>query len=482
MDGENSSDDEGNFQNQIVDSTEENEKKNSPQNQNQNFDSGEFLIETNEVNNNNKDSETKEKEKEDNKKEENNNENKNKINSQSSFNLNKGNILNCKKRNDVIQIEIKEKTNNEHFTEYQLNLVNDSSNTYNSPISNNEKKILCYRRYKHFEIFYNTLKMRYPQYIFPRLSEKNILTKFKDDPIFIENRRKEIQYFINKLYFHDQIGKSEEFKQFINSSTFDEQYYNNLPKKYHYPECEKLNNSKGYWNIGVGKITSFFPKSKEERKKSEKENFLLKREDEFKKKYEEYTNLLKEIKILFECADEEIKEYKIVSKNILYMKDKKPNQNDKNLLYKKDIKLSQNESQDNKIKIKFNELINLNKTFAEIIEKHYIIYLAETIDQLNYCILDIEGINRALERYKKYLEEYKTIYEISEKNNKYVLEEKNNAENDKKEFEDCLYIDIIQYDKEINDTYINVIEKVTLYLKVINEENESAVKNTNLLD
>ena len=139
-----------------------------------------------------------------------------------STNLNKGNQIIFNKRKDLIIIEIdKEKTSQKGYTVYQLNLINDNSNQYNSNINSkkNEKKILCYRRYKDFEKFYNSLKFRFPHCVFPRLSEKNyVLAKVKDDPTFIENRRKELQFFMNKLYLHEIIGKSEEFKHFINYS------------------------------------------------------------------------------------------------------------------------------------------------------------------------------------------------------------------------------------------------------------------------
>ena len=70
------------------------------------------------------------------------------------------------------------------------------------------KKILCYRRYSEFDKFYNTLKFRYPHCIFPRLSEKKIVGN--SERIFLENRRKELQYFINRLYYHEEISKSED--------------------------------------------------------------------------------------------------------------------------------------------------------------------------------------------------------------------------------------------------------------------------------
>ena len=130
-----------------------------------------FNIESNEPDNNNSNSNEIIGETEDMK------EKQNIINNNSeSINLNKGNQIIFNKRKDLIIIEIdKEKTSQKGYTVYQLNLINDNFNQFNSSINSkkNEKKILCYRRYKDFEKFYNTLKIRFPHCVFPRLSEKN---------------------------------------------------------------------------------------------------------------------------------------------------------------------------------------------------------------------------------------------------------------------------------------------------------------------
>jgi len=381
-------------------------------------------------------------------------------------NLNKGNQIIFNKRKDLIIIEIdKEKTAQKGYTVYQLNLINDNSNQFNSNINSNksEKKILCYRRYKDFEKFYNTLKFRFPHCVFPRLSEKNyVLAKVKDDPIFIENRRKELQFFMNKLYFHEIIGKSEEFKHFINYSTFDDQYYDDLPKKFSYPECQKVENDKGYWSMGVQKFSSYFSKPKENQKSELEKNILL-REEEFKSKATEYLNLIKEIKTLYEAAEEEMNEYKTISNNLLYLKDN-------------DSSYSKNENDINKIK--FNELVELNNNFSVILSNNSTNYLSEIINKLNCCILEVEGINRAIERYITYNKEYKKIQEIDVKNNKYVIEEKAKAQNDKIEFEKSLDDDIQKYDIENKKIYEEIIDSINMYIKTITQNNDEVFENS----
>jgi hypothetical protein len=420
-----------------------------------------FNIESNEPDNNNSNSNEIIGETEDMK------EKQNIINNNSeSINLNKGNQIIFNKRKDLIIIEIdKEKTSQKGYTVYQLNLINDNFNQFNSSINSkkNEKKILCYRRYKDFEKFYNTLKIRFPHCVFPRLSEKNyVMAKVKDDPTFIENRRKELQFFMNKLYLHEIIGKSEEFKHFINYSTFDDEYYNNLPKKFSYPECQKVENDKGYWSMGVQKFSSYFSKPKENQKSELEKNILI-REEEFKSKATEYMNLIKEIKTLYETAEEEMKEYKTISNNLLYLKDN-------------DSSYSKNENDINKIK--FNELVELNNSFSVILSNNSTNYLSEIINKLNCCILEVEGINRAIERYITYNKEYKKIQEIDVKNNKYVIEEKAKAQNDKIEFEKSLDDDIQKYDKENKKIYEEIIDNINMYIKAITQNNYDVFENS----
>ena len=382
------------------------------------------------------------------------------------INLNNGNSissLQINRKKDVILIEIdEEKTSRNKYTVYQLielkNNSNFNMNDIDSKNQNNEKSILCYRRYSDFDKFYNVLKLRYPHCIFPRLSLKGF--KFNEDKIFLENRRKELQYFINRLYFHEEISKSEEFKHFINS-VFDPQYYDNLPKKYSYPECEKVNNEKGYFSLGVNKLKGFFGNAKVHNQ-SENEREILKREEEFKNKVTKYNELLKEIKNLYESAEETKKEYKIISNNFLYVK----GDNNKD-----------NEKDEDNCKNIFNELIDLNQNISKIYEDNTKNYLMDIMDQLNYCILDVEGINRAIERFNNFIKEYEKVNNTKNAN-KYVSIEKSKIEKDKDEFERILLNDLKKYDKENEQIYELIIQKLIFYIHKINEEELKAFNNT----
>lgn len=368
-----------------------------------------------------------------------------------------------RKIKNFLNVEIdKEKTQQKGYTIYQISLFNSKYS------KNDEIKILCYRRYKDFEKFYSVLKIRYPQYIFPRLSQKNfVMSKVIENPEFIENRRKQLKYFINRLYLHDKIGKSEEFKKFINDSVFDNEYYNNIPIKFIYPECTKAKNDKSYLSQGVSKISSFFTGlykgSGNEYKESENEKKILSKESDFKNKSLQYNNLLKEIKILYDSTQEEIKEYEIIGNNLLYLKDGNSN-NNKEIDYNKQ---------------KFNELVEINKNYADILKDKSKFLLEEIIDPLNNCLLDVEGVNKALERYISFIKEFQSLQGINPNGNKYILEEKSRADNDKKDYEISLVKDLQNYEKTNSKIYQDMINKITLYLKSINEYNLVSFQRSN---
>ena len=156
-------------------------------------------------------------------------------------------------------------------------------------------------------------------------------------------------------------------------------------------------------------------------------------------------------------------EYKTISNNLLYLKDN-------------DSSYSKNENDINKIK--FDELAELNNNFSVILSNNSTIYLSEIIDKLNGCILEVEGINRAIERYANYIKEYKKIQEIDVKNNSYVIEEKARAQNDKIEFKKSLGDDIQKYDKENKKIYEEIIDSINMYIKTMAESNDEVFENS----
>ena len=104
--------------------------------------------------------------------------------------------------------------------------------------------------------------------------------------------------------------------------------------------------------------------------------------------------------------------------------------------------------------------------------------LVEIIDQLNYCILDVEGINRAIERFNAFIKDYEKV-KNAKAVNKYVSEEKSKIEHDKEDFENNILKDLKKYDKENDFIYEQIIEKLINYIKKINEDGLKAFNATN---
>jgi hypothetical protein len=58
------------------------------------------------------------------------------------------------------------------------------------------------------------------------------MVKINQDQEFMKRRRKQLKFFLNYLYSHQQINKTEEFQKFLNDAIFDEQirrYLNGIP-------------------------------------------------------------------------------------------------------------------------------------------------------------------------------------------------------------------------------------------------------------
>ena len=76
----------------------------------------------------------------------------------------------------------------------------------------------------------------------------------------------------------------------------------------------------------------------------------------------------------------------------------------------------------------------MNKNLSEDIDNNTKVYLVDIIDQLKYCILEVEGINRAIERFNNFIKEYEKV-KNTKSSNKYVSIEQSKIEDDKAEFE-----------------------------------------------
>ena len=353
----------------------------------------------------------------------------------------------------------KERSEQKGYTVYEI-----------SKIIEDKKHILCYRRYDNFSKFYEALKIRYPHYIIPKLSPKKIMAKVYDDQVFIEQRRKELEFFINEIYSHDIMGKSEELQKFLNGANFDKQYFNSLLKCFDYPETlKKINENKGIITKGmkgVSNIYNYFVGNKTE-KDNQRENSkkIFEKTENLDKKIEKYNSIYEEIKIIYKSFIDEREEKKFMINNLLFMKNEGIYEN-------------------NSVKNKFNELVELNQNYNfKKSDKFLQTFEAKIVDALNFCILYLNGEQKAIKRYKNFLENYNEIinYQKQEKDSNKIDIEQNNIKTDIETYENNLLKEIEKIEDKTNKEYENIIHTLIMSLKDSTGEFVELYENSNFV-
>lgn len=353
----------------------------------------------------------------------------------------------------------KERSEQKGYTVYEI-----------SKIIEDKKHILCYRRYDNFSKFYEALKIRYPHYIIPKLSPKKIMAKVYDDQVFIEQRRKELEFFINEIDSHDVMGKSEELQKFLNGANFDKQYFNSLLKCFDYPETlKKINENKGIITKGmkgVSNIYNYFVGNKTE-KDNQRENSkkIFEKTENLDKKIEKYNSIYEEIKIIYKSFIDEREEKKFMINNLLFMKNEGIYEN-------------------NSVKNKFNELVELNQNYNfKKSDKFLQTFEAKIVDALNFCILYLNGEQKAIKRYKNFLENYNEIinYQKQEKDSNKIDIEQNNIKTDIETYENNLLKEIEKIEDKTNKEYENIIHTLIMSLKDSTGEFVELYENSNFV-
>ena len=353
----------------------------------------------------------------------------------------------------------KERSEQKGYTVYEI-----------SKIIEDKKHILCYRRYDNFSKFYEALKIRYPHYIIPKLSPKKIMAKVYDDQVFIEQRRKELEFFINEIDSHDVMGKSEELQNFLNGANFDKQYFNSLLKCFDYPETlKKINENKGIITKGmkgVSNIYNYFVGNKTE-KDNQRENSkkIFEKTENLDKKIEKYNSIYEEIKIIYKSFIDEREEKKFMINNLLFMKNEGIYEN-------------------NSVKNKFNELVELNQNYNfKKSDKFLQTFEAKIVDALNFCILYLNGEQKAIKRYKNFLENYNEIinYQKQEKDSNKIDIEQNNIKTDIETYENNLLKEIEKIEDKTNKEYENIIHTLIMSLKDSTGEFVELYENSNFV-
>jgi len=83
-------------------------------------------------------------------------------------------------------------------------------------LSEKDMEFKCFRRYKFFDMMDTCLINKYPYYAIPKLPEK----KLKNILLNTSDREKKLGFYLNYLYNHEELNKTEEFQQFVGEFTF----------------------------------------------------------------------------------------------------------------------------------------------------------------------------------------------------------------------------------------------------------------------
>ena len=401
------------------------------------------------------------KENEENKKIEDNNNKEKEDNEEEDIKLKDSNLYNIlieegsTRYNEKDYIDIKEKTVQKEImshTEYVISLNKRNSNKKEIQII-----ILSYRRYEHFNIFYNAMKIKYPYFIYPKLSEKNVMVKINQDQEFMERRRKQLKFLLNYFAFHPKLNQKEEFIKFLKDPIFDEKYFLNINSPYDYPETKKYFNSNPFYPLSYFK--NLFNDSKNiQIEPNENQKKFTSMISFYNKMYDNIFEMVQTLNNYYHIFIKSKDNYNDLSRNLSYLNLKKnfKNKNENNIIYDEMISLSKN-------------LSNMEKEFSD----KFMLLVNEPIDEF---MLMLKGVCEALERYSQYIETYKSV--IYAGNNFKENDNVNNLQDDEEKIKEEIELRKKQfYEKKgkLGEEVANANKHKFEYEKELNREYEDFI-------
>ena len=333
-----------------------------------------------------------------------------------------------------------------------------------SLVMEEKKEILCYRRFSNFVSFYSALQISYPHYIFPKLSEKNFFTKFTNDALFLERRRKQIKFFVNFLYKHPVLSRSKEFLKFIKDAEFDENFFKGRPPLFSYPELDNLTTGSL-----MSKLTSLNPFARGQSSnthKSRSQSELRRNETKYKEISEKVNSIFIELNNVEISLGEEEKSLNEIDRSILFLKSKENFSNgvDEEKDYANVYQMSN----------------NICNCYSGINKKRSIAKIIDEFDEFN---LVLSGICEGFDRYNEFVKNFERVHltvEQAKANNfsgvdrKIVEKVVERANKDKETFENKLIEEIVCFSTNNANKFEELLKKFFDLMKEINcmERNE----------
>ena len=345
---------------------------------------------------------------------------------------------------------------------YEISEVKEEKKNEISEVKEEKKKILCYRRFSNFVSFYSALQISYPHYIFPKLSEKNFFTKFTNDALFLERRRKQIKFFVNFLYKHPVLSRSKEFLKFIKDAEFDENFFKNRPPLFSYPELDNLTTGSL-----MSKLTSLNPFARGQSSnthKSRSQSELRRNETKYKEISEKVNSIFIELNNVEISLGEEEKSLNEIDRSILFLKSKKNFSNGVDEDFASVYQMSN----------------NICNCYSGINKKRSIAKIIDEFDEFN---LMLSGICEGFDRYNEFVKNFERVHltvEQAKANNfsgvdrKIVEKVVERANEDKEIFENKLIEEIVCFSTNNANKFEELLKKFFDLMKEINcmERNE----------
>lgn len=181
--------------------------------------------------------------------------------------------------------------------------------------SSNFLIIRSYRTYSHFSLLHKKLKTKFPYIIIPELPPENYWTNISkilfQDKISDEDNLQSLNFYINFLYFHEDLRNSKEFYKFVYEATMDINYFTDssntnsnieginlehMKKNY----LSEITSKKKSYSISLNSIVNFFVPISNSNKREMNNNEII-----IKKMNEHFNNIIvqyKEIKNAIESV------------------------------------------------------------------------------------------------------------------------------------------------------------------------------------
>ena len=194
---------------------------------------------------------------------------------------------------------------------------------------------------------------------------------------------------------------------------------------------------------GVSNLYNYFLGNKNNNN-NERENAkkIFEKTENLTKKIQKYSSTLEEVKIIYNSFIEEYNEKKFLIDNLIFLKNEDNNEN-------------------NLEKTKFNELIKINQNYNFEKSDNFLKSFKELIvNPLNFNLLYLFGEEKAIKRYKKFLEKYEEIinYQKQEKDDKRISIEQIQIKKDIEIYENNLLEDIEKIENKTNQEYESIIQ------------------------